>query len=132
QRRSLDIAAFRDVSDADAFRAVISGITGETEPLKRFGIVVNETATKAELLRLGFKGNATQASEAAKSIARANVIMRQSAEMHGQVARESDTLAEQEKRTRAEFNKTAEDFGKQFLPIAAEVLKWATQCLKAF
>lgn len=132
QRRSLDIAAFKDVSDAQAFQAVISGITGETEPLKRFGIVVNETATKAELLRLGFKGNATEASEAAKSIARTNIILRQSADMHGQVARESNTLAEQEKRTRAEFTKAAEDFGKQFLPVAKEVLKWATDALKAF
>lgn len=131
-RRALDIAAFRNVSDAEAFRAVISGITGETEPLKRFGVVVNETATKAELLRLGFKGNAQQASEAAKSIARANIILRQSAEMHGQVARESETLAEQEKRTRAEFTKAAEDFGQKFLPVAAEVLKWATKALEAF
>lgn len=132
QRRSLDIAAFRDVSDADAFRAVISGITGETEPLKRFGIVLNETAVKAELVRLGFKGNAEQASEAAKVIARTNIIMRQSAEMHGQVARESETLAEQEKRTRAEFTRAAEQFGKQFLPVAAKVLGWASDALKAF
>ena len=132
QRRALDIAAFRDVSDAEAFRAVISGITGETEPLKRFGIVVNETAVKAELLRLGFKGNATNASEAAKSIARGNIILRQSAEMQGQVAREADTLAEKEKRVRVEFTKAAEDFGKQFLPVAAKVLSWATDALKAF
>jgi hypothetical protein len=132
QRRSLDIAAFRDVSDAEAFRAVISGLTGETEPLKRFGIVLNETAVKAELLRLGFKGNAQQASEAAKVIARSNIILRQSAEMHGQVARESDTLAEQEKRTRAEFTKAAEDFGRTFLPVAAKVLQWASDALKAF
>jgi len=132
ERRSLDIGAFANVSDADAFRAVMSGITGETEPLKKFGIVVNETATKAELLRLGFKGNATQASEAAKAIARANIILRQSAEMHGQVARESDQLAEQEKRTRAEFTKAAEDFGQKFLPVAKDVLVWATKALDAF
>lgn len=131
-RRALDIAAFRNVSDAEAFRAVISGITGETEPLKRFGIVVNETATKAELLRLGFRGNASEASEAAKSIARANIILRQSAEMHGQVARESETLAEQEKRTRAEFTRAAEDFGQKFLPVAKDVLEWATDALEAF
>ncbi|HEY1071508.1 hypothetical protein [Brevundimonas sp.] len=132
QRRSLDIAAFRDVSDADAFRAVISGITGETEPLKRFGIVVNETAVKAELLKLGFKGNATNASEAAKSIARANIIMRQSAEAQGQVAREADGLAEKEKRATVAFQEQAEMFGDQFLPIAGEVLTWATDALKAF
>lgn len=132
QRRALDLAAFRDVADADAFAAVISGLTGETEPLKRFGLVVNETAVKAELLRLGFKGNAQQAPEAAKAIARANLILAKSAEIHGQVARESDTLAEQEKRTRAEFTKSAEQFGQQFLPVAAEVLDWATDALAAF
>jgi hypothetical protein len=132
QRRSLDIGAFANVEDAEAFRAVISGLTGETEPLKRFGIVVNETATKAELLRLGFKGNAEQASEGAKAIARANIIMRQSADMHGQVARESDQLAEQEKRTRAEFTKAAEDFGRKFLPVAKDVLVWASNALDAF
>ncbi|WP_461344462.1 hypothetical protein, partial [Brevundimonas sp. GN22] len=132
QRRSLDMAAFKDVSDAEAFRAVISGITGETEPLKRFGVVLNETAVSAELARLGFKGKTKDASEAAKVIARANIILRQTAEMNGQVAREADTLAEKEKRVRAEFTKAAEDFGQQFLPVAAKVLEWATKALTAF
>src|SRR5690606_1866744 len=31
-----------------------------------------------------------------------------------------------------EFTKAAEDFGKQFLPVAAKVLSWATDALKAF
>lgn len=132
QRRSLDLAAFRDVEDAEAFRAVMSGITGETEPLKRFGVVLNETAVKAELLKLGFKGNAQEASEAAKVIARANIILRQTADTQGQVAREADNATEKEKAMRTEFTRTAEQFGKQFLPVATEVLGWATDALTAF
>jgi len=132
QRRSLDLAAFRDVGDAEAFRAVMSGITGETEPLKRFGVVLNETAVKAELLRLGFKGNAQEASEAAKVTARANIILRQTAEVQGQVAREADNVTEKEKAMRTEFTRTAEQFGKQFLPVATEVLGWAADVLTAF
>lgn len=132
QRRSLDMAAFKDVSDAEAFRAVISGITGETEPLKRFGVVLNETAVATELVRLGFKGKTKDASESAKVVARTNIILRQTAEVSGQVAREADTLAEKEKRARDEFIETAEKFGKQFLPVAAKVLSWATDALKAF
>lgn len=132
QRRSLDLAAFRDVEDAEAFRAVMSGITGETEPLKRFGVVLNETAVKAELLRLGFKGNAQEASEAAKVTARANIILRQTADTQGQVAREADNVTEKEKAMRTEFARTAEQFGKQFLPVATEVLGWATDALTAF
>lgn len=132
QRRSLDLAAFRDVEDAEAFRAVMSGITGETEPLKRFGVVLNETAVKAELLRLGFKGNAQEASEAAKVTARANIILRQTADVQGQVAREAGNATEKEKALRTEFTRTAEQFGKQFLPVAVEVLGWATDALTAF
>ncbi|MGH7020664.1 MAG: hypothetical protein ACREEY_12315, partial [Brevundimonas sp.] len=132
QRRSLDLAAFRDVEDAEAFRAVMSGITGETEPLKRFGVVLNETAVKAELLRLGFKGNAQEASEAAKVTARANIILRQTADVQGQVAREAGNVTEKEKALRTEFTRTAEQFGKQFLPVAVEVLGWATDALTAF
>ncbi len=132
QRRSLDMAAFKDVSDADAFRAVISGITGETEPLKRFGVVLNETALKAELLRMGFKGNAAAAPEATKAIARANIVLRQTAEMAGQVSRESDTLSEKQKQTRAEFTKAAEVLGTEFLPIAKQVVTWAGSAVKAF
>lgn len=132
QRRSLDIAAFKDIDDARAFQAVISGLTGETEPLKALGIVVNETAVKAELMRLGFKGNATQASEAAKAIARANIILQRSGEMQGQVAREGDTLAEQQKQVRTEFLRVSETFGKQFLPVAKDVLVWANKALTEF
>lgn len=132
QRRSLDMAAFKDVSDADAFRAVISGITGETEPLKKFGVVLNDTALSAELLRLGFKGKAKDASEAAKAIARANIILQKTKEMHGQVAREADTVAAKEKELRTEFMKAAETLGKQFLPAATKVLEWAAGALTAF
>jgi len=132
QRRSLDMAAFKDVSDADAFRAVISGITGETEPLKKFGVVLNDTALSAELLRLGFKGKAKDASEAAKAIARANIILQKTKEMHGQVAREADTVAAKEKELRTEFMEAAETLGKQFLPAATKVLEWAAGALTAF
>lgn len=131
-RRSLDMAAFKDVSDAEAFRAVISGLTGETEPLKKFGVVLNETAVKAELMRLGFKGNAQQASEAAKVIARTNIILQRTRELEGQVAREAENLTEKEKRAQATFQQSAENFGKQFLPVAKEVLIWATDALEAF
>ncbi|MBJ7319341.1 MAG: phage tail tape measure protein [Brevundimonas sp.] len=132
QRRSLDMAAFKGGTDAQAFQAIISGITGETEPLKRFGIVVNETAVKTELLRLGFKGNAEQASESAKAIARANLILAKSVTMHGQVAREAGNAANKEKELQAAFVGSAEKLGKQFLPVAVRVLDWAGKALEKF
>jgi hypothetical protein len=53
-----DIGSFNNVPVADALLAIRSGLVGESEPLRRFGVLLNEAAVKAEGLRLGLvKGN---------------------------------------------------------------------------
>ena len=42
-----DFSSFFEVADEEAFTALKSGITGEAEPLKRFGVILTET-TAAE------------------------------------------------------------------------------------
>lgn len=48
-----DMASFNNVPVDDALNALRSGLTGETEPLKVFGINMNDAALKAEALKLG-------------------------------------------------------------------------------
>jgi hypothetical protein len=48
-----DLGSFNNVPVDDALLALRSGLTGETEPLKKFGVAMNETSLKAEALRLG-------------------------------------------------------------------------------
>lgn len=128
----IDAGSLFNTSDAEAFQKIISGLTGETEPLKAFGVVVNETAVKAELLRLGFKGSSTEASEAAKSVARANLILQGLAVAQGDAARTSGSAANQAKRLRAEANAAARELGDQLLPAVIEVTKATTGMLRAF
>lgn len=130
--RGLDIAAQRNVTDAEAMRAIISAITGETEPMKRFGAVINETAVKAELLRLGFKGNAQEASEAAKAVARANLILARTSDAMGTAERESGELANQVKRAQGEFKEAARALGEQLLPAATDATKATTELIQKF
>jgi len=130
--RSIDIGSLFNVSDEDAMRAVISGITGETEPLKKFGAVINDTAVKAELLRLGFKGNAEDASEAAKAIARTNLILQKTSVASGDAERTMDSLANMTKTAQAEFKKAAIALGKELYPAATEATKGATDLIKKF
>lgn len=128
----VDAGSLFNTSDAEALQKIISGLTGEAEPLKAFGVVLTEAAVKAELLRLGFKGNAEGASEAAKSIARANLIIKGLAVAQGDAARTSDSAANTTKRMTAEFNKAARDIGQQLLPIMTRLFGAATDVLKAF
>jgi hypothetical protein len=110
-RVGIDAGSLFNTSDAEAFQKIISGLSGEAEPLKAFGVVINEAAVKAELLRLGFKGNATEASEAAKSIARANLIIKGLAVAQGDATRTAGSAANQTRALRAEFNKAARELG---------------------
>lgn len=128
----VDAGSLFNTSDAEALQKIISGLSGEAEPLKAFGVVLTEAAVKAELLRLGFKGNAEQASEAAKSIARANLIIKGLAVAQGDAARTSDSAANTTKRMTAEFNKAARDLGTQLLPAMTKLFGAATDVLKAF
>jgi len=128
----VDAGSLFNTSDAEALQKIISGLTGEAEPLKAFGVVLTEAAVKAELLRLGFKGNVDAASEAAKSIARANLILKGLSVAQGDAARTADSAANTTKRMTAEFNKAARDLGTQLLPAMTKLFGAATDVLKAF
>jgi len=128
----VDAGSLFNTSDAEALQKIISGLTGETEPLKAFGVVISQAAVEAELLRLGFKGNASEASEAAKSIARANLIIEGLSVAQGDAARTADSAANTTKRMTAEFNKAARDLGTELLPVMVRVFGAATDVLKAF
>lgn len=128
----VDAGSLFNTSDAEALQKIVSGLTGETEPLKAFGVVISEAAVQAELLRLGFKGNASEASEAAKSIARANLILEGLKVAQGDAARTADSAANKTKAMTAEFNKAARELGTQLIPTFIQVAGAATDVLKAF
>jgi hypothetical protein len=50
---SADLASFNDSSIDDALAAIQSGLSGETEPLKRFGVNMNAATLSAEALSSG-------------------------------------------------------------------------------
>lgn len=130
--RAIDLGSLWNVQDAEAFASVISAITGESEPMKKFGAVINETAVKAELLRLGFKGNAEQASDAAKAIARANLVLAKTASANGDAARTAESAANQFKRAKAEFHDAAVTLGRELLPAATQATKAAADLAEEF
>lgn len=61
-----DLGSFNNVPVGEALASLKSGLTGETEPLKKFGILMNEAAVEAEGLRLGLV-KATQNTDDIKS-----------------------------------------------------------------
>lgn len=78
-----------------------SALVGNHEAVRRFGIVITEATLKQELFRIGVKGNAANASNLAKVIARLNIVMRSTGDAQGDAARTSGSFANQMKALQA-------------------------------
>lgn len=115
-----DLASFNNVADDEAFTALMSAISGEAEPMKRFGVVVNDAAMKAELLKRGLDPDT--ATEAQKAMARYNVILQGTALAQGDVQRSSQSYANQLKALKAAWDDLAAQIGTVFLPYAQVLL----------
>ncbi len=118
-----DLASFNNVPIEDALLALRSGLSGETEPLKRFGIAINDARLKEEALRLGLikttKGTLPQAIKTQAAYA---LILKDSALAQGDVARTSDGLANQLKFLQAGLQDAKAGFGEALLPAALSVV----------
>jgi hypothetical protein len=117
-----DLASFNNTSVDDALLALRSGLSGETEPLKRFGVALNDTRLKEEALRMGLiKTTSGTLPIAIKAQAAYALIMKDTALAQGDFARTSDGLANQQRILSAEVKNITADLGTAFLPIALQV-----------
>jgi len=78
-----DLASFYNLGLDEAFEKLQAGITGEVEPLKRLGIVINETAVQAYALAHGIGAATGELTEGEKILARYGLIMERTAAAQG-------------------------------------------------
>jgi hypothetical protein len=123
-----DLASFNNVSPEEALQALQSGLVGETEPLRKFGVNLNEQTLKAEALKLGLvklkKGQKdyTQVlTPAQKAQAAYALIFEQTKTAQGDYARTSSGLANQLRTLRANFSNLAATLGTAVLPQIAKI-----------
>lgn len=87
-----DISAFSNIDIGEALTALRAGLSGETEPLRRFGINVLDAEVKARALADGIWDGTGAMTAQQKLMGRYNLILRQTMNMVGSFAREQDTL----------------------------------------
>lgn len=126
---SFDLASFHNSTDAEAFQALRSALTGESEPMKKFGVIVNETAVKAELLKKGL--DPTTANEAQKAMARYNIILEGTRQAQGDVERSGDSFANRLKALQASWDDLSAGIGTAFLPVAEALLGWFKELIES-
>ena len=111
-----DASSFYNIPFAEAAAKLRSGLTGEMEPLKAFGVVINETTMKAEALRLGLARGKGELTESAKVAARASLIQRGLAAAQGDLERTSGGAANQFRKAGGGITNFATRIGELLLP----------------
>jgi len=102
-----DIASINNLNPEEALTALRAGLVGETEPLRRVGILLNAAAVEAKAMEMGLADANGEVSEAAKVKARYALIMEQSTKQQGDFARTAEGAANQERILKAQLEDTA-------------------------
>jgi hypothetical protein len=119
-----DLASFNNTSIDDALLAIRSGLSGETEPLKKFGVALSEVRLKetAEEMGLIAEGAKGPLSVAIKSQAAYALILKDTSLAQGDFARTSDGLANSQRTLESEIANVKTEIGVAFIPIMKELV----------
>jgi hypothetical protein len=121
-KRAADMASIFNTSVSDALSALQSGLRGESEPLKRFAISLDEASIKAKAVALGLADSESSVSAYAKSQARLAIIMEQSSRFQGDFINTSDEMANSSRIVTAQLKEQASKFGELLLPVVKNVV----------
>lgn len=88
-----DLASFNNQDPTEVLAALKSGIAGEIEPMRRFGVDISDAAVKTYLLAQGLKTVGGQFTQAQKVQGRYNLILKQTTTAQGDFKRTASGLA---------------------------------------
>lgn len=113
--RGADFASVMDLDVADAMAMFQSGLAGEAEPLKKFGIDISQASIQAYALANGIGEAGRQMTESEKVQARYGSIMEQTDKTQGDFINTQDSLANATRVLSKQFENMKADVGGPLL-----------------
>lgn len=127
-----DMGSAFNTDPADALAALRSGLAGESEPLKRYNVFINEAAIKTRAFEMNL-GDATGAlSDNEKAQARLSIIMEQTARIQGDFASTADGAANAQRTLNAQLEDAKAQIGQAVLPLFEQLVGAANDLFGAF
>lgn len=120
--RMADFASVMNLEVEEAATVFRSGLAGETEPLRKFGIDVSAAAVNTKALALGLAESSSELTEGDKVLARYQLIMEQTNSTAGDFADTAGDLANQQRTFSAELEDTKARIGESLQEPLADLL----------
>jgi hypothetical protein len=127
-----DLGAFYNTNADEAITAIGAALRGESEPIRRFGVLLNQATIEAKAMEMKLYDGEGAISLQAKSLATYQIILDQTTDAQGNFAKTSDDLAGQQKILTAQIENLKAEMGKGLLPVAKDVVTQLNFMAKAF
>jgi hypothetical protein len=119
---SADLASFYNTSPEEAITAIGAAMRGESEPIRKYGILLNDAALKQEAMNMGIYNGTGALTAQQKVLAAQAVIMKQTTDAQGDFERTSGGLANQQRILAAQFENVKTTIGTALLPVVLELV----------
>lgn len=113
-----DMASFYNTSPEQAIEAIGAAFRGETEPIRAYGVMLDDATVKAKALEMGLYSGTGALDMNAKVLATQALILDKTKLAAGDFLETSDGLANQQRILAAEFANAQAELGQGLLPIA--------------
>jgi hypothetical protein len=117
-----DLGSFNDVPTEEALQAIQSGLMGQAEPLRKFGVFLTDNALRAEAMAMKIYDGTGALTAQQKMLASYNLIMRDTQIQQGDFVKYQDTLGNQLKTISSEFDNLVKDIGMELIPVIAAAM----------
>ena len=128
-----DMSSFKNITDLGELQTSLGSIfTGDTESLKKLGIVMTEANLQQFALSQGIKGNIKDFTQAEKTLLRYEYVMAMSANAHGDFARTGGGAANQTRQFQQGLQQLGVQFGQVMLPLFTKIVNKLNDLVEKF
>lgn len=120
---SADLASFYNTSPEDAIESIGAALRGESEPIRKYGVLLDDATLRNRALKLGLiDSTKTALTPANKVLAAQAEILAQTTDAQGDFARTSGGLANQQRILSAQWSELKTTIGNALLPAVLAVV----------
>lgn len=119
---SSDLASFYNTSPEEAITAIGAALRGESEPIRKYGILLDDASLRQKALEMGIVSTTKSALTPQQRVLAAQaLILKQTGDAQGDFARTSGGLANQQRILAAQVQNVKTVFGQALLPVVLKV-----------
>jgi hypothetical protein len=129
---AVDLGSFFNATDQDALVALRAGISGEAEPLKRFGVVMQDATLQEYAHTQGIRKKLAAMSVAEKTELRYQFILARTKSAQGDAARTAGGFANSSKALKGALRDLGTEMGMAVMPTLERIVAGASKAVAAF